>query len=295
MNVDTKSQIFPEGENPDNVSLIPSSYNKIESFDEIISPNKEEQKMHYSSFSNKESKKSSSNKIAFPASIYSMVSFNWVKDIVKTTKKKHKMKYKYLGDVSEDYKSKEVLNEIKPRWYGKYNVIMHKNIKENKRSISPLVMTLITGNLRKIIFSLSIFFIMSILDYLGVLIFEELLGRFKENKNKPSRVLFLQSVPLYKLVIYMILYKFFSLILDRQALFISELLAFRTKAQLNLLIYDKLLKIPLFNTGKFNEGQIINLFQIDSEAFGELVDYTTYIIMVPFRIIYSVYLLFVFF
>lgn len=205
------------------------------------------------------------------------------------------MKYSYLGDVSEDYKSKEVLNEIKPKWYGKYNAMMHSNIKVNKRSIYPLVMTLIHGNLKKIIFSLSIFFIMSVLDYLGVLIFEELLGRFKENQNKPSRVMFLQSIPLYKLVIYMILYKFFALILDRQALFISELLAFRTKAQLNLLIYDKLLKIPLFNTGKFNEGQIINLFQIDSEAFGELVDYTTYIIMVPFRIVYSVYLLFVFF
>ena len=295
MNVDTKSQIFPEGENTDSVSLIPSSYNKIDSFDENNPPIKEEQKVHYSSFSYKETKKSSSGKIAFPASLYSMVSFSWVNDIVKTTKKKHKLKFKYLEDVSEEYKSKEVLNEIKPRWYGKYNAIMHKNIKEKKRSISPLVMMLITGNLRRIIFSLSIFFIMSVLDYLGVLIFEELLGRFKENKNKPSRISFLQSVPLHKLVIYMILYKFFSLVLDRQALFISELLAFRTKAQLNLLIYDKLLKIPLFNTGKFNEGQIINLFQIDSEAFGELVDYTTYIIMVPFRIIYSVYLLFVFF
>ena len=295
MNVDTKSQFFPEGEKSDNITLIPSSYNKIESFDEISSPIKEEQKIHFSSVSNKESKKTSSSKIAFPTTIYSMVSFSWVNDIVKTTKKKLKMKYKYLGEVSEEYKAKEVLSEIKPRWYGKYNIIMHQNIRENKRSIYPLAMTLITGNLRRIIFSLSIFFIMSVLDYLGVLIFEELLGRFKENKNKPSRVLFLQSVPLYKLVIYMILYKFFSLVLDRQALFISELLAFRTKAQLNLLIYDKLLKIPLFNTGKFNEGQIINLFQIDSEAFGELVDYTTYIIMVPFRIIYSVYLLFVFF
>ena len=164
MNVDTKSQIFPEGENTDSVSLIPSSYNKIESFDEINPPIKEEQKIQFSSFSSKESKNSSTNKIAFPASLYSMVSFSWVNDIVKTTKKKHKLKYKYLGDVSEDYKSKEVLNEIKPRWYGKYNAIMHKNIRENKRSISPLVMTLITGNLRKIIFSLSIFMIMSILD-----------------------------------------------------------------------------------------------------------------------------------
>ena len=105
----------------------------------------------------------------------------------------------------------------------------------------------------------------------------------------------LANKSLYNLVFIMIVYKLLILLSDRHAMFISELLSFRTKSQLNLLIYDKLLKIPMYNTGKFNEGQIINLFQIDSEAFGELIIYTTYIIMVPFRIIYSVYLLFVFF
>ena len=79
------------------------------------------------------------------------------------------------------------------------------------------------------------------------------------------------------------------------ATFTYELLSSRTKAQLNLLIYDKLLKIPMFNTGKFNQGQIINLFQLDSEAFGELIIYSTYVMMVPLKVIYSVYLLFLYF
>ena len=296
MNVDTKEHLSNNFEDPNSISLIPSAYNKIESFDVISPPINEEQKNHYLSISsNKEEKNISSKKIIYPSDLYSMISFNWVNDIVKIVKKKSKLKYSYLGEVSDKYKSKEVLNEIKPKWYGKYNIMMEKNIKEKKRSIYPLAMTLVMANLKRIIFSLTIFFIMSALDFAGVLIFEELLGRFKEKKNKNSRVLFLQNISIFNLVICMILYKFISLVLDRQAIFISELLSFRTKAQLNLLIYDKLLKIPLFNTGKFNEGQIINLFQIDSEAFGELVDYTTYIIMVPFRIIYSVYFLFVFF
>ena len=81
------------------------------------------------------------------------------------------------------------------------------------------------------------------------------------------------------------MYKLLALVLNRLAEFISELLSFRTKAQLNLLIYDKLLCIPMFNTGKFSQGQIINLFQIDSAAIGELIIYSTYIIMVLFRII----------
>ena len=298
MNVNNKGNIInTDIEDQNTLSLIPSSYNKIESFDTITSPGKYNQNNHFSSISSniKEKKSISSKKIAYPSNFLSMIFFNWVYDLIKTIKKKNKLKFSYLGEVSEDYKSKVMLNEIKPKWYGKYNKIMLKNIKEKKKSYYPLLMTLIMANLGKIIFSLTIFLIMSALDFTGVLIFEELLGRFKEKKDNTSRVLFLQNIPLYKLVLYMISYKLLSLILERQALFISELLSFRSKAQLNLLIYDKLLKIPLFNTGKFNEGQIINLFQIDSEAFGELVDYTTYIIMVPFKIIYSTYLLFIFF
>ena len=297
MNVDTKEHMInTENENSNIKSLIPSSYNKIESFDSINPPINSNSIFMYSSISsNKKKEKKSQKKISFPSNIFSMISFNWVYDLIKTIKKKNKLKYSYLGEVSENYKSKELLSEIKPKWYGKYYDMMLKDKKEKKKTIYPLLMTLIMANLWKIIFALSLFLFMSGLDFVGVLIFEELLGRFKENQDKPSRVLYLQKISLPKLVVSMILYKLVSLILERLTLFISELLSFRTKAQLNLLIYDKLLKIPLFNTGKFNEGQIINLFQIDSESFGELVDYTTYIIMVPFKIIYSIYLLFVFF
>ena len=297
MNVDTKEHMInTKNKDEDSISLIPSAYNKIETFDVIDPPINKNKKNNYSSISsNRKDNKISSKNITYPSNILSMLSFNWVYSLIRSIKKKNKLKFSYLGEVSEDYKSKVILNEIKPKWYGKYYDMMLKNIEEKNKSIYPLLMTLIMGNLGKILFALSIFLLMSGLDYFGILIFEELLGRFKENKEKNSRILFLQNYSLTKLVTYMILYKLFSLILERQTLFISEQLAFRTKTQLNLLIYDKLLKIPLYNTGKFNEGQIINLFQIDSASFGDLVDYTTYIVMVPFKIIYSVYLLFIFF
>ena len=298
MNVDTKEHMINnEKEDKDTIALVPTSYNKIESFDIINPPINSNKKENYSSISsNKEKEKKLSKKeIVYPSNIYSRISFNWVYDLIRNIKKNNKIKLLYLGEVSENYKSKVILNEIKPKWYGKYYNMMMDNREEKNKTIYPLLMTLVMANLGKILFSLSIFLFMSALDFFGVLIFEELLGRFKENTDKSSRVEILQHISLYKLVIYMILYKLISLVSERQALFISEQLSFRTKAQLNLLIYDKLLKIPLFNTGKFNEGKIINLFQIDSESFGELVDYTTYIVMVPFKIIYSVYLLFVFF
>ena len=300
MNVNTKDNLINDNnENQNEISLIPSAYNKIESFDIIDPPRKTNSKTDYTPISSnikeEEEINSPSENITFPSNFLSMLFFNWVYDLIRTIKKKNRLKFSYLGEVTEQYKSKTILNEIKPKWYEKYNKIMLNNIKIKKKSIYPLLMALFMANMGKILFSLTIFLIMSALDFTGVLIFEELLGRFKEKNDETSRISYLHNISLFKLVLYMISYKLLSLILDRQALFISELLSFRTKAQLNLLIYDKLLKIPLFNTGKFNEGQIINLFQIDSEAFGELVDYTTYIIMVPFRILYSVYLLFIFF
>ena len=298
MNLNIKEHII-NTENSENnkISLIPSSYSKIETYDRTNPDINEKNQSQYSSISPniKEEKKISSKNLVFPSNFFSMISFNWVYDLVKLIKKKNKLKFSYIGEVSEDYKSKAILNEIKPKWYEKYKDMMLQNIKENKRTIYPLLMTLIMSNIGRISFSLLIFFITSALDFIGIFVFEELLGRFKESNDNKSRMIYLQNISLTKLVLYMILYKFTSLVLDRSAIFISELLSFRTKAQLNLLIYDKLIKIPLYNTGKFNEGQIINLFQIDSESFGELVDYTTYIIMVPFKIIYSVYLLFIFF
>lgn len=115
-----------------------------------------------------------------------------------------------------------------------------------------------------------------------------------ENKEDETGISFLKGLSLNQLILLMILYKIFSLILNRQTKFISELISVRTTAQLNLLIYDKLLKIPTFNMDRFNEGKIINLFQIDSESFGEFITNISLIILVPFKIIYSVYLLLIF-
>ena len=284
------------------ISLIPSSYSQIESYQPISSPSPYEQIGQNSITSSEKNninenseEKNNVKDYDYPADFFSMITFKWVFNTIKLIKENHKARFSYLGKVSNDYKSESILNEIKPIWYNKYIHIMQNNLKGNNNSVRPLLMTIVRANFWRIIVTLLIFFIMSTLDLFGILIFEELLGRFKQNKKEDSRWIILQNMSLNMLVFLMIIYKFLALILDRYANFISELLSFRTKAQLNLLIYDKLLRIPMFNTGKFNDGQIINLFQLDSDAFGELIIYTTYIIMVPFRVIYSIYLLFLFF
>ena len=55
------------------------------------------------------------------------------------------------------------------------------------------------------------------------------------------------------------------------------------------------MKIKSYNKGSFTEGQIINLIQIDSEKFGLFIATSPEVIVLPFKLIYSVYILFSFF
>ena len=247
-------------------------------------------------------------KISYPANFFSLLTFSWVHSVIRQSKKNKDLKFSYLGEVDYSCKSEYIFDEIAQKWYGKYKYILEKLKEMHKRSIYPLFITLIKANYCRIIFSLVLYIAMSILDFLGVFIFKELLSNFKENssindmdlikgenKEDETGISFLKGLSLNQLILLMILYKIFSLILNRQTKFISELISVRTTAQLNLLIYDKLLKIPTFNMDRFNEGKIINLFQIDSESFGEFITNISLIILVPFKIIYSVYLLLIFF
>ena len=281
------------------ITLIPSNYQKIDTEDITTTSSSSYQQINQNTlFSSEEKDINNDNDVKtyeYPADFFSMISFRWVYNTISLIKKHHKAKFSYLGNVSNKYKSEEILNEIKPIWYNKYSNINQKNLIGKNKSVSPLLFTLIKANIIRIITALFLFFSMCALDFFGVLLLEELLGRFKEKQNENSRLKYLQNMSLKNLIFFMVIYKLLTLILDRYAYFICELLSFRTKAQLNLLLYDKLLKIPMFNTGKFTEGQIINLFQLDSEAFGDLIIYSTYVIMVPIRVIYSVYLLFSFF
>ena len=248
------------------------------------------------------------SKITYPPNIFSSLCFSWVFDVIRKSKKNKNLKFSYLGEVSPYCKSEYIFNEIAQKWYGRYKYLLEKLKEMNKRSIYPLFMTLMKANYCRIIFSLILYVAMSILDFIGVFIFKELLNNFKQDKNiihldinemdnkdDETGINFLKNLSLNQLILIMIIYKMLSLILNRQTKFISDLISVRTTTQLNLLIYDKLLKIPTFNMDKFNEGKIINLFQIDSESFGEFITNTSLIILVPFKIIYSVYLLLIFF
>ena len=93
-------------------------------------------------------------KIVYPSNILSSLCFGWVYDVVKQSKKNKDLKFSYLGEVSDNFKSENIYKEIESKWYGKYYYLLQKLKELKKRSIYPLLMTLIKANYWRIIFSL---------------------------------------------------------------------------------------------------------------------------------------------
>ena len=123
------------------------------------------------------------SKITYPPNIFSSLCFSWVFDVIRKSKKNKNLKFSYLGEVSPYCKSEYIFNEIAQKWYGRYKYLLEKLKEMNKRSIYPLFMTLMKANYCRIIFSLILYVAMSILDFIGVFIFKELLNNFKQDKN----------------------------------------------------------------------------------------------------------------
>ena len=117
--------------------------------------------------------------------------------------------------------------------------------------------------------------------------------RYKDSQQFHKTIL--NSFSLFQLIIFMLVNKCASLISSRQIIFYVQTLSHFSTVQLNCLIFDKLLKLASYNKGIFNEGQIVNLIQTDSSKFGLFVGTSPEVIILPFKLIYSIFILFSFF
>ena len=227
-------------------------------------------------------------KIVYPANFFNSLSFNWLYDVIKNRTEDNPVKLSSLNEISPTVQSKHFYDEIMINWYGKYN----KKVK-SKSTGYPLFMTLLSTNSRRIIISLILFFIRFISEFFFVLSFKDIITRFNQNKKRHKTIL--SSLSLLELIFFMLLNKCVGLVSSRQIVFYVENLGKFSTVQLNCLIYDKLLKLASYNKGTFTEGQIVNLIQTDSEKFGIFIATSPEVIILPFKLIYSVYILFSFF
>ena len=151
-------------------------------------------------------------------------------------------------------------------------------------------------HLKKIFLACFFLFFSTLLDFGGILVFNELLERFNnEEKEEKDTIFNLSKISLLKLIIFMITYAPITFILHFQASHIFDVISFSSQSQLKCLIFDKVLKMPTYIKTNFTQGKIINLIQSDSSKFGELITTILEVFSLPIKILYSTILLFTFY
>ena len=276
------SENFMNDNNKDfhDYSLIPSNYGKISS-DEFI---KESNTLNNNRYKNIISKLLMKIK-----QIYFQLFFKWSYDIIKRGHKS-KLEISTFKKISPEYSSEKLFKDIYPLW---------ENCIESKKEKSNIILFKILLELhsKKIFISSLLLLIVTILDFGGIIVYNELLKRFNndENKNDYNSLFNLKKISLFKLILYMIIYVPITYILYFQAIYLCELISSLTKSQLKSLIYDKILKKATYINNNFTQGKIINILQSNIDKFGDLITSMPEIFSLPFKVIYSILLLIKFF
>ena len=156
-----------------------------------------------------------------------------------------------------------------------------------KTKSSPLLKTLLRGNIRSLVFIFLGSFIVVLFDSLDVTFYSQIASNLDNDPlDKPK-------IPLLTSMILLLVDYFLYVITFRAMECYTAIFSFKLISQLDALIYDKLLQISLFNN--VSEGALVNFIQSDSENFGEFFTYTPATLVQPIEILYFIYLLFTYF
>ena len=220
----------------------------------------------------------------FTKKIYMQLSFNWSFEIIKkgNTKKLTKASFK---DIPPNYSAGKLFNDI----FQQYN----KN--HNKNNTYILLKILLKIHCKKLILASILLLITTLFDFGGIIIYNELLRRFNKGEENNESLFNLNKISLLKLIIYMIIYAPITYICYFQSSFLCDLINSISESQLNCLIYDKILKMATYIQNNFNQGKILNLMQSDSCNFGNLISSYPELFGLPFKITYSIIILFKFY
>ena len=215
---------------------------------------------------------------AFPKNIFNLLFHLWAKPILKiSNSKRKKLQIFDLGEFHPDYYPDAFLEEIKTTWQEKL-----KKTKSN-----PLIKTLLSKNYKKLIFAFFISILVAILDSYSVILYEEIILHLDSNSEQKPKYKFLNTI------ILLLFIHFIYIIIFRAMETYTSIYSYKITVQIDVLIYDKLLKISPFSN--CSEGALINFIQSDAESFGEFFTYTPTTLVLPFQISFYSYLLFCYF
>ena len=216
-------------------------------------------------------------KIVYPTNCLSSMFYHWVFPALWKARKKT-IKPIDLGNISASLNAKEFLNQLKPKWYGKYQF-------SEKYGLFKAVVQANKGNIIYICF---LIVVESTLDLSVITFFRQILLVFQGGKTEEP------MLPLAQLCAIMLTAKFIIIFLFRKSDFQIDYIGTLASVQLDCLIYDKVLKAAQYNNNT-SEGELVNFVQIDSEKFCEFLTDSPSTLIVPFQLVFYIYLLFKYF
>ena len=248
---------------------------KMDSFD-ILNPQSNYTSIAVNNYV-KISEKDKESEIVYPASCISSMFYHWVFSVLWKARKKT-IKPHDLGNISSSLNAKEFLNRLKPKWYGKYQF-------SEKYGLFKAV---IQANKLNIIYICFLIVVESTLDLSVITFFRQILLIFQGKGNEEP------MMSLGSSIFVMLSMKFCIIFLFRKSDFQIDYISTLASVQLDSLIYDKVLKAAQYNNNT-SEGELVNFVQIDSEKFCEFLTDSPSTLIVPFQLVFYIYLLFKYF
>jgi len=228
---------------------------------------------------NKVYKSNESNKIKYdyPVNIFNKMFFIWSKKVLQAANTHPKLEISHLGKFSPELYPDNFLLEIKSQW--------EDMIKRTKSS--PLIKVLLKGNAKRLLLVFSASLAVVFFDSIDVMFYSQVVSNLDNNPSEIPKMSLLTSM------VFLLGNYFLYAITFRSLEAYTAIFSFKLIAQLDALIYDKLLRISPYNN--VSEGALVNFIQSDSENFGEFFTYTPATLVQPLEIFYFMYLLFSYF
>ena len=232
------------------------------------------------------------------ANIFSLLFFNWSKYAIKLSNTQG-LKTSDVGDVQKTQSTEYNISPIKNSW--KYYSSKKKSDNTNKYKY-PLLYTIFSVYYKIIITLILLDFLNMILDYVRIFIFKQLIMCFSKRDFFPVRQSIFSTniidyIKNFKLnaieaVISFVILRIIRSLFFHQLEFHMVLLNEKITNGITALTFDKILNSNNLTPKAKGEGEKINLIEVDAEKVGTLFRSLPRVIISPFRIGISLYLLF---
>ena len=225
------------------------------------------------------------------SNIFSRLFFNWAKYAIKISNSRG-LELSDICSVQKDQSAKYNVDLLKSSWNN-----FSKKIKKY-----PLVVAIFTVYY-KLIFLLIIFdFFNMLLDYARIFIFKQLILCFSKENFFPERKSFFSTpfkeyilsfrLNVFESIFGFLILKLIRSLINHQLDFNNSLLDERITMSIIGLIFQKILNGNNFAINSIEEGEKINLIEIDADKVASLYSSLPRVIVSPFRITISLYFLF---